>query len=415
LDQQETENYINHRLLVAGSHGSVKFSARALSRIYRDCDGIPRTVNLLCDRVLLTAYARGTKAIDHRIVRQAGAELEGGTSLGVPTSRVGVRQRWRVIGELTAVALLALLGGAFWLGYLPARHLGVPAMAPFTTPMAPAKISETIQPDGGRESAAARSAKPSFAAPLAVAAKVAADDVAAPRLEPQNAEVAKSARSAPADVDVLEQRLEGSKPSGRLQPGTKEFAGDVRLRALLWEYARLGQQGGDGAKPTLAGVAANYSLEVLPIWTDLHRLKQFRVACVLETVSPDSSEPTLLIPRASSAEGVEVMDALGTVRRYSDAEFMQVWFGRAYLFHRSGTALKGILSRGKRDSEVQTLQQQLGELGYLAMAPTGVFDGETAEAVRRLQRDHYLQVDGAVGPATKILLYHLSGRPLDIL
>jgi len=197
--------------------------------------------------------------------------------------------------------------------------------------------------------------------------------------------------------------------------GTKEFAGDVRLRAMLWEYTRLVQQGGEAGKPTLPGIATSYGLDVLPTWTDLSRLKQFRVACMVETFLPESTEPTLLIPRTASVEGMELMDALGTIRRFTDAEFMQVWFGRAYLFHRSGTALKSVLSRGKRDSEVHHLQQQLAELGYLALAPTGVFDGETAEAVRRLQREHYLHVDGAVGPATKILLYHLSGRPLNIL
>jgi peptidoglycan hydrolase-like protein with peptidoglycan-binding domain len=48
----------------------------------------------------------------------------------------------------------------------------------------------------------------------------------------------------------------------------------------------------------------------------------------------------------------------------------------------------------------------------LAREPSGLFDDETAEAVRRLQKDHTLHVDGSAGPATKIVLYHLVGRPL---
>jgi peptidoglycan hydrolase-like protein with peptidoglycan-binding domain len=58
------------------------------------------------------------------------------------------------------------------------------------------------------------------------------------------------------------------------------------------------------------------------------------------------------------------------------------------------------------------LQRRLGELGYLETEPSGLFDDETVEAVRRLQKDHALQADGAVGPATKIVLYHLAGRSL---
>jgi peptidoglycan hydrolase-like protein with peptidoglycan-binding domain len=45
--------------------------------------------------------------------------------------------------------------------------------------------------------------------------------------------------------------------------------------------------------------------------------------------------------------------------------------------------------------------------------PSGLFDDDTTEAVRRLQKDHALQVDGAAGPATKIVLYHLVGNSLD--
>jgi peptidoglycan hydrolase-like protein with peptidoglycan-binding domain len=58
------------------------------------------------------------------------------------------------------------------------------------------------------------------------------------------------------------------------------------------------------------------------------------------------------------------------------------------------------------------LQQRLSELGYLQSTPSGVYDDDTTEAVRRLQKDHALQADGATGPATKIVLYHLVGRSL---
>jgi peptidoglycan hydrolase-like protein with peptidoglycan-binding domain len=80
------------------------------------------------------------------------------------------------------------------------------------------------------------------------------------------------------------------------------------------------------------------------------------------------------------------------------------------LFHRRGVELRRILSPGRQSPEVRTLQQWLSELGYMQTAPSGLFDDDTTEAVRRLQKDHALQVDGAAGPATKIVLYHLVGR-----
>ena len=77
FNRQETEDYINHRLVVAGSHGGVKFSRRALSAIYRLSDGIPRKINLLCDRAMLSAYVHESNLIEHAHVRQASNELEG--------------------------------------------------------------------------------------------------------------------------------------------------------------------------------------------------------------------------------------------------------------------------------------------------------------------------------------------------
>jgi hypothetical protein len=178
------------------------------------------------------------------------------------------------------------------------------------------------------------------------------------------------------------------------------------------EFRRDLLQRGLSAKATLVSVASSFGLEMLPIRIDLNRLKQFRVACLVETIASQASEPTLLIVRGISADGVELTDANGVIRRLGDAEFVKSWFGQTYLFHRRGLELRHILSRGKQNPEVRLLQRRLNEVGYMGAEPSGLFDDETAEAVRRLQKEHAIQVDGAAGPATKIVLYHLVGRSL---
>src|SRR6185295_15686252 len=50
LDEQETARYIHHRMNVAGARGQVRFSARAVKEIYRGSHGVPRLINLICDR-----------------------------------------------------------------------------------------------------------------------------------------------------------------------------------------------------------------------------------------------------------------------------------------------------------------------------------------------------------------------------
>jgi hypothetical protein len=201
-------------------------------------------------------------------------------------------------------------------------------------------------------------------------------------------------------------------PTGADGVSRTGYPGEVLLRALLVEYRRDLRQRGANAKTTLAQVASSFGLEMLPIRIDLNRLKQFRVASLVETSAADTSEATFLIVRGVSPEEVELIDAGGEITRLADAEFAKSWSGQAYLFHRRGLELRGILSRGRQSSEVRMLQQRLSELGYLRAEPSGLFDDDTTEAVRRLQRDHALQADGAAGPATKIVLYHLVGRSL---
>jgi general secretion pathway protein A len=74
LSRQETDDYVRHRLAVAGGAGKVTFTPRALAAIHRQSAGIPRIINLVCDRALLAGYVRGTRVIEPDMVRQAARE-----------------------------------------------------------------------------------------------------------------------------------------------------------------------------------------------------------------------------------------------------------------------------------------------------------------------------------------------------
>ncbi|HET7295327.1 MAG TPA: AAA family ATPase [Vicinamibacteria bacterium] len=77
LGRAETEEYVRHRLRVAGGEGKVAFSAGALSAVHRDSGGLPRLINLICDRALLAGYVQGTRSILPHMVRRAAAEVRG--------------------------------------------------------------------------------------------------------------------------------------------------------------------------------------------------------------------------------------------------------------------------------------------------------------------------------------------------
>jgi len=75
LSAAETTHYIEHRLAVAGHHGALPFDAAALARIHTLTRGVPRRINLLCDRALLGAWAHGQHRVSRAVVDQAAREV----------------------------------------------------------------------------------------------------------------------------------------------------------------------------------------------------------------------------------------------------------------------------------------------------------------------------------------------------
>lgn len=75
LDKDELKDYIGHRLEVAGSAKNISFSEEALKMICDFSCGIPRVVNIICDRALLAGFVAETYAIGEDIIKRCGEEL----------------------------------------------------------------------------------------------------------------------------------------------------------------------------------------------------------------------------------------------------------------------------------------------------------------------------------------------------
>ncbi len=99
LSAEETGQYIEHRLKVAGALGEV-FDASAKRTVFRLSQGVPRLINVICDRALLGAYSQGSRLVSRRLVRRAAAEISGESQL-----RVG----WWWTGPAVAIAAAIVL------------------------------------------------------------------------------------------------------------------------------------------------------------------------------------------------------------------------------------------------------------------------------------------------------------------
>jgi general secretion pathway protein A len=99
LSASETQEYVRHRLRVAAGHECELFSDAALREVRRRARGIPRLINLLCDRSLLAGYAAGVRTIGVDEVGTAAREILG----------AGRRRRpWRLVSAFVGAGFAVL-------------------------------------------------------------------------------------------------------------------------------------------------------------------------------------------------------------------------------------------------------------------------------------------------------------------
>ena len=122
LSPDETGRYIYHRLNVAGARGAVRFEDAGVRLIHAATSGVPRLINLTCDRTLLAGYSEQSKTITIAHVKQAVAALRGEEGIdaraSITPARVLVnpastsRARW--IASAAGVAAVALFAWLWW-------------------------------------------------------------------------------------------------------------------------------------------------------------------------------------------------------------------------------------------------------------------------------------------------------------
>lgn len=77
LDRNEVSGYITHRLTVAGARGNNFFLDDAIDKIFNFSKGIPRLINIICDKSLLAGFANETNTVDAILVDNCVKELQG--------------------------------------------------------------------------------------------------------------------------------------------------------------------------------------------------------------------------------------------------------------------------------------------------------------------------------------------------
>jgi len=113
LTRQETEEYILHRLTIAGNRNAVSFQTDAFDAIFNATGGIPRQINTLCNFLLLSAFTEERRDVTKELVKDVAAELglaENERSMEYDDQGLNRRQASEKNGPIKKIALLRALG-----------------------------------------------------------------------------------------------------------------------------------------------------------------------------------------------------------------------------------------------------------------------------------------------------------------
>ncbi len=135
LSKEDTARYIDHRLRVAGGLGDL-FEDKAKREVYRHSLGVPRLINVICDRSLLGAYSQEIRKVTVQMVRDAASEVSG--------VRAGLVPQKRLFYLFGAVAILAVTTVIWMLAEMQDSSINAPDSVPLAVDEASDVMANTV-------------------------------------------------------------------------------------------------------------------------------------------------------------------------------------------------------------------------------------------------------------------------------
>ncbi|MFO7962709.1 MAG: AAA family ATPase [Desulfobacterales bacterium] len=378
FDLKETGAYIAHRINIASVKPQTVFTKRAVSAIYKHSGGIPRKINIICDRALLTGFGLDERTIGISIIRSAIGELSGKASPIRP---------W-YIGPMKVTALGLILCGVLFL-VLPNTFFKA------SPPETAAPRKQVL----GKETSPAPEPK-----------IVPAGSSAAPVVAKKGEKRPPTSPTTAAKALSIEERLNTLDPKSSRREAMKTVM-------AIWGRASdlpafLSNVDDDGMFFRLAAKQAGFN--ILPVTRNIRVLKKLNLPAALALQVPGRPSPVYLtLSRLEdgfanlkhSMEEPEIRIPLERLNAY--------WSGSAYVPWKDFYGYNGLIPANATEESILTLKMHIRDIGYDHIEFSPYYDKATFEAVKMIQHEHGLLEDGLVGPLTTIILYNQLGK-LDI-
>ena len=360
ISREETGAYIRHRLQICGTSQAV-FNKRSIDKIQQLSGGIPRLINVLCDRSMLGAYVEGQTQVDAKVVKKAATEV-----LAVDEDEKVHRGRLPLL--LGALSLLLVLGLAAW--YQPWQR---PEITPVAAVSAVDKPASVPTPDDKRE-----------------------EVVAATEVQQPEEEV----------VAAVDDEVEQESLATLLSKADSSYYRSAWAELFaLWSVVLPGS-----VKPDFCDFAKQYGLLCLVEQGNWNTLRQFDRPAILTLVAANGERVPVVLQRLDDMVAeVLIGDEL---YRLTPDQIEQNWYGDFTLLLQAPPGGRMFFKVGDRDPVVSWIRSQL-EIAQGVLIPAAdplSFDYALQREILAFQREHGLATDGVVGKYTMMHLNTASGR-----
>ena len=428
LSSKETEHYIRHRLSVAGMTRAIPFDRKALQRIHEIARGVPRRINLLCDRAMLGAYAHGKHQIDSEVIEKSAREVFGKSEPSGPDrSRLGSSAGLSLF-VATGVALTALLVFAVYGAYrkfaTPAPPVAAAPAAAHASAASGAKMpasqaSSALAARGAASAAAASAPAPSAAAASGLAASspvmssLASPASAGSASTPARAAAGASAASAPTAAASAAPAASASAASAlsaailgaaELKAQWKTLGRDEKTAwrelAPMWNVS-LGE--GDAC-----AAAARQQVRCFKFASTLTMVRSLGRPGFMNLHDDAGRTTTVVLVGLGSDTATLLVD--GHAQAVSLAALGKLWQGEFGTLWRMPVGYTTAVAEGASGPLVDRLATQLAALaGEPPPAPKQTMDAALRTRVARFQTAHGLNAVGKAGPTTFMQLNRATG------
>ncbi|MEE9495098.1 MAG: AAA family ATPase [Desulfobacterales bacterium] len=370
LTFNESKEYIQYRIGIAAQKTAIKFDRSAYRRIYKYSKGIPRLINIVCDRALLTAFVLNQFKITAGITKTSIKEL---ASRG-QTKNYGLSNSTWVLMGLSFLSIL-FLGAVLYQPIIEkiTAILAAPADQKTVDISRTEKIDSQPQILSQQQESADQSSS-----------------VATPRLE--NGLPGTSLAAYLMNMDGRSSRHPALKHAMNLWKTNTEFTPYLNDIDDDQTYFRLS--------------AKSSGLFIHRLETDITFLKKLNLPAILEFYPPGSPNPGYLTLSRINGDKIILQGKDKTewiVTNLEELEFY--WSGVAYLPWKNFHSIWGTIPVQTYKDSVITLKLLLQDLGFKNVTIDDQYDNFTQEAVEAIQAKYGIPVDGYVGPLTKIVLY----------